>query len=136
MRRAAITLTSLAGAYYYVHKPRPVVQVTGEPYQELSKAAYANHPNKHFLSKVPETIGIIGGGVAGLCTAKELLTQGYAVEVLEKNSGLGGVWFENYADARLQGHYTSYLFPDFGFPEDVEQYPNCLLYTSPSPRDS
>lgn len=35
---------------------------------------------------------MIGGGVAGLATAKECLEQGLDVTVLEKGPSLGGVW--------------------------------------------
>lgn len=35
-------------------------------------------------------IGIIGGGLAGIFAARQLVTEGYAVEVIEKSQSVGG----------------------------------------------
>lgn len=37
-------------------------------------------------------VGIIGGGAAGLITAKTLLEDGFYVQVLTRDSSAGGVW--------------------------------------------
>lgn len=35
-------------------------------------------------------IGIIGGGIAGVFAARQLMTEGYAVEIIEKSQSVGG----------------------------------------------
>jgi cation diffusion facilitator CzcD-associated flavoprotein CzcO len=84
---------------------------------------YSQHPNRHFLSKVPQKIGIIGGGISGLITAKVLKQQGYDVQILEKRSHIGGVWYNNYEGAGLQGPYYTYNMPDFTFPDTTPMLP-------------
>ncbi|CAG9319153.1 unnamed protein product [Blepharisma stoltei] len=113
MKKAVFFLGISAGSAFSVLNwefsiPNPV----GPPYQELPKLPYESHPNSHFISKIPKKIGIIGGGLAGLVTAKILKTQGYEIEILEKQSTPGGVWSENYDEAGLQFAFRSYYLPD------------------------
>jgi len=93
---------------------------TGPPYQLLKKQPF---PNQHFLTKEPHSICIIGGGPAGLITAKVLSQQGYQVEVLEKGTRPGGVWADNYQDAGLQGTFPHFHIPDFPWPRDTALFP-------------
>jgi len=37
-------------------------------------------------------VAVIGAGVAGLVTAKELRQAGHSVDVFEKTPDVGGVW--------------------------------------------
>jgi 4-hydroxyacetophenone monooxygenase len=56
---------------------------------------------------------ILGAGFAGLCAAIKLDRLGISWELLEKNSDLGGTWFENrYPDAGVDtpNHFYSYSF--------------------------
>ena len=39
-----------------------------------------------------EEVIIIGGGIAGLTAAHELLLQNYKVTLLERNANVGGIW--------------------------------------------
>jgi cation diffusion facilitator CzcD-associated flavoprotein CzcO len=103
--------------------PLHLPEVQGPAYQELPKVSYAQHPNQHYLSKVPHTVGIIGGGASGLITAKVLKQQGYDVEILEKRSHIGGVWYDNYEGAGLQLPYFTYNMPDFTFPPTTPLIP-------------
>jgi cation diffusion facilitator CzcD-associated flavoprotein CzcO len=89
---------------------------TGPAYQRLEKRSYIEHPNKHFITREPRSIGIVGAGSAGLAAAKTLSQQGFAVDILEKGSKFGGVWADNYQDAALQGPYPHFNIPDFPFP--------------------
>lgn len=41
-------------------------------------------------------VGIIGVGMSGIAAARELEASGVAYEVLEKNTGVGGTWLENF----------------------------------------
>jgi len=103
--------------------PLPLPNAQGPAYQELPKVAYSEHPNQHLLSKVPQTVGIIGGGASGLITAKVLKQQGYAVQVLEKRDHIGGVWYDNYEGAGLQVPFYTYNMPDFVFPDNTPIIP-------------
>jgi len=121
MRRVIGGLVCVSG--YVLFKPLPLPDPQGPAYQELPKLPYAQHPNRHFLSKMPRTVGIIGGGISGLVTAKVLKQQGYVVQVLEKRDHIGGVWYDNYEGAGLQAPYHTYNMPDFTFPEGTPMLP-------------
>ena len=62
---------------------------------------------------------VIGAGFSGLCAAHRLQQLGIPFEVIEKNSDLGGTWFENtYPDAGVDtpNHFYSYSFaPNLGW---------------------
>ncbi|CAG9310768.1 unnamed protein product [Blepharisma stoltei] len=111
------------GAGYYLFSKRTLPEPTGKPYQELPKASYEDHPNKHIISKIPKTIGIIGAGMSGLISAKTFRTQGYEVEVIEKRPGPGGVWYENFDNSGLQGTKDTYFLPDYPFPDNYPPFP-------------
>lgn len=114
---------SVAGTGIYLAMPIKQEETQGAPYQLLPKSSYSDHPNKIFITKNPQKIGVIGGGIAGAIVAKTLSQQGYSVEVLEKNPGAGGLWYENYDGAGLQLPYQHYNLPDFEFPDGTEQCP-------------
>jgi dimethylaniline monooxygenase (N-oxide forming) len=118
-------ITTLAGIgiLTYFSVPFPAIKAEGEPYRLLPKATTADNPNRHILTTVPGTIGIIGGGISGCITAKTLSQQGYSVEVLDKNPELGGLWFGNYDGSGLQFPYAHYDLPDFTFPKNTEEIP-------------
>ena len=47
---------------------------------------------------------VVGGGIMGVCIARDLAESGYQVAIVERESSLGGVWTHNdYPDLRLQG---------------------------------
>lgn len=78
-----------SAGYIWLYK-YPLPEPEGAPYSLRTKMTI-DHPNTHFLNKIPKNIGIIGGGFTGVITCKTLVEQGYNVEVLEKNSEVGGV---------------------------------------------
>ena len=56
---------------------------------------------------------VVGAGMSGLCTAIQLSRLGVAYTILEKNSSVGGTWFENsYPGCRVDvpNHFYSYSF--------------------------
>ena len=108
---------------YLTFRTQPTPSPEGPAYQKLPQTPYDRHANQHFLTKIPRTIGIIGGGSAGLVTAKVLSEQGFQVEVLEKNSRTGGVWAENYEGAGLQGPFPHFNMPDHVFPPGTPMFP-------------
>lgn len=132
MKRTVAILGCLSGGtYYFLTDPLPGIQANGEPYQILPKAPESDHPNKHFLTRLPiKTIGIIGGGIAGCIMAKTLTQQGYQVEVIEKNPSFGGLWYKNYDGSGLQFHRDHYNLPDFPFvsKEDFPRSPEVAKY--------
>jgi dimethylaniline monooxygenase (N-oxide forming) len=58
-------------------------------------------------------IGIIGGGVAGLQTAKALLGKGLSPTIFEQAADVGGVWRSNYRGFGLQVPKEFYEFPGY-----------------------
>ncbi|MFE3055753.1 flavin-containing monooxygenase [Nocardia sp. NPDC059236] len=42
------------------------------------------------------SVGVIGAGMSGIAAARELQASGIRYEILEKNDGVGGTWFENF----------------------------------------
>ena len=58
-------------------------------------------------------VAVIGAGLSGIAAAHRLRQAGVGVTVFEKNSDVGGTWFENrYPGCRvdLQNHFYSYSF--------------------------
>ncbi len=58
-------------------------------------------------------VGIIGAGLGGLCAAIRLEQAGIPYTVFDKNTDVGGTWFENtYPDLRVDvpNHFYSYSF--------------------------
>merc|ERR1719389_183416 len=69
------------------------------------------------FSKV-KRVAIIGAGVAGLQTARQLVEAGIECVIFEKAQDVGGVWRENYDDFGLQVPKQLYEFPGFPYPKD------------------
>lgn len=67
-------------------------------------------------------VGVIGAGVAGLSTAKTLLSQGLECTVFERGSVLGGVWSTGYLNFGVQVQRELYEFPDWPLPGDVPNF--------------
>ncbi|MGE0299890.1 MAG: FAD-dependent oxidoreductase, partial [Pseudonocardia sp.] len=63
-------------------------------------------------------IGIVGAGVAGLCTAKVLRAAGHDVVVWERAPDVGGVWSatRRYPGLSTQSPRDTYAFSDFPMP--------------------
>ncbi|GLC36967.1 hypothetical protein PLESTM_000523600 [Pleodorina starrii] len=63
---------------------------------------------------------VIGAGIAGLCTTRQLLRIGVQVLVLEANSSVGGIWARNYDGYGLQIPWAHYQFPEFLWPKELQ----------------
>ena len=86
--------------------------------------------NEHRMSDRSElppgsTIGIIGAGIAGLCTAKVLRQFGFDVTVIEKEVEVGGVWSASrrYPGLTTQNPRSTYEFSDFPMPRHYPEWP-------------
>lgn len=69
-----------------------------------------------------KTVGIIGAGVAGLATARGLITQGLECTVFERSRMLGGVWSDGYLNFGVQVQKELYEFPDWPLPEGTPNF--------------
>ena len=69
-----------------------------------------------------KTVGIIGAGVSGLCTAKALLAEGYECTVFERMGALGGVWADGYLNFGVQVPKDLYEFPDWPLPKSTPDF--------------
>jgi cation diffusion facilitator CzcD-associated flavoprotein CzcO len=94
---------------------------TTERYQNLSKRLEQGQINvvdgrfEHV-----KRVAVIGGGVAGLQTARALSRRGKEVVIFEKSNNVGGVWKANYDDFGLQVPNELYEFPEFPYPAGTE----------------
>lgn len=67
-------------------------------------------------------VGIIGAGVSGLATARQLVARGIDCTVFERGERLGGVWTVGYAGFGAQVQKELYEFPDFPLPPDTPDF--------------
>ena len=67
-------------------KPVPGPKRKQLPYEKRPKLYddIKNHPNKHYVTREPKKIGIIGAGCAGIIYGKTLQEQGYDIQIYEK----------------------------------------------------
>jgi dimethylaniline monooxygenase (N-oxide forming) len=77
----------------------------------------------HAFSHV-KRVAIIGGGVAGLNTARALAARGLQCTIYEANDAVGGVWRSNYSGYGLQVPKNLYEFLDHPFPGSDWHYPS------------
>lgn len=70
-------------------------------------------------------IGIIGCGISGIAAAKECIKLGYQIQIFDKESSIGGVWFsKSYPTCKLQTTKYSYCYSDVPHFESTSLYPN------------
>lgn len=71
-------------------------------------------------------IGIVGGGLAGLSTAKILKNFGFTVVLFEKEADIGGVWSASrrYPGLTTQNPRETYAFSDFPMPKHYPEWPS------------
>ena len=67
-------------------------------------------------------VAIIGAGVAGLATARALLSAGIDCEIFERAERLGGVWADGYHNFGVQVQKELYEFPDWPLPPDTPNF--------------
>ena len=67
-------------------------------------------------------IAIIGAGVAGLSTARQLIGAGFDCTLFERNAVLGGVWSDGYLNFGAQVQRELYEFPDWPLPQGTPDF--------------
>ena len=83
------------------------------------------------MSVTTKRVGIIGAGIAGLCTAKTFKRFGYQVTVFEKEADVGGVWSASrrYPGLTTQNPRDTYEYSDFPMPSDYPEWPSMRIRT-------
>ena len=67
---------------------------------------------------------IIGFGISGISIAKESLKRNKKILILERESNLGGVWFNAHKNSELQTHKTFYEFcEETTMSKSIRHYP-------------
>ncbi len=71
-------------------------------------------------------VGIVGAGIAGLCTAKIFKSFGCEVSVFEQAADVGGVWSASrrYPGLTTQNPRTTYELSDFPMPSSFPEWPS------------
>lgn len=72
--------------------------------------------------RATKRVGIIGAGVAGLATARQLVARGIDCTVFERGTELGGVWASGYVGFGAQVQKELYEFPDYPLPADAPDF--------------
>lgn len=68
---------------------------------------------------------IIGAGFSGLPVGKKLKELGEEFDILDKNTGVGGLWHTGvYRDAHIISSRRTTEFPDYPMPADWPDFPN------------
>jgi dimethylaniline monooxygenase (N-oxide forming) len=72
-----------------------------------------------------QRVAVIGGGVAGLVSAKVLKHDGFDVTLFEKEPTVGGVWAASraYPGLRTNNPRETYAFSDLPYPQEADEFP-------------
>eukprot|EP00123_Amoebidium_parasiticum_P000190 comp10464_c0_seq1/m.5212 comp10464_c0_seq1/g.5212 ORF comp10464_c0_seq1/g.5212 comp10464_c0_seq1/m.5212 type:complete len:430 (-) comp10464_c0_seq1:127-1416(-) len=76
------------------------------------------------------SVGVIGAGAAGLCTAKILRDYGHKVTVYEASEGVGGTWVLREGEGDV--HSSIYESLHTNLPKDVMEYRDLPFVGSPN----
>jgi cation diffusion facilitator CzcD-associated flavoprotein CzcO len=117
MIRRAVALRAHAGA-----STRLASTSTTSPSPPSSTSSSTSSSTPPAFAHV-KRVAVIGGGVAGLQTARALRAYGFEPVVFEQAPEIGGVWRSNYTGFGLQVPKQLYEFPDFPFQVPEGYYP-------------
>jgi len=110
----------------WVEGVQALLNPTTPKYQNLAKRLDQGLVNLYGGSFAHvKRVAVIGGGVAGLQTARALSRRGKEVVIFEKSDNVGGVWKANYDAFGLQVPKELYEFPEFPYPAGTnwEKFP-------------
>ena len=95
-------MTNIRNHNSWVHKNNP--EIATQKAKDLVRMAVAKaalaEPLKEEKITVNDTVVVIGGGLAGMASAKSLATQGYKTHIIEKKEQLGGEAHKLYKTAQ------------------------------------
>ncbi|SDT95262.1 heterodisulfide reductase subunit A [Desulfobacula phenolica] len=95
-------MTNIRNHNSWVHKNNP--ELATEKAKDLVRMAIAKaalaEPLKEEKINVNDSVVVIGGGLAGMTSAKSLATQGYQTHIIEKKERLGGEAHKLYKTAQ------------------------------------
>lgn len=95
-------MTNIRNHNSWVHKNNP--ELATEKAKDLVRMAIAkaalSEPLKEEKINVNDSVVVIGGGLAGMTSAKSLATQGYQTHIIEKKDKLGGEAHKLYKTAQ------------------------------------
>jgi dimethylaniline monooxygenase (N-oxide forming) len=83
------------------------------------------------VSLFSKRIAVVGGGVAGVTTARVFKSEKYDVTLFEAGPSLSGVWASGYPNFAIQTPGWLYEFPDkeLPYPKDYKDGPSIQKYT-------
>ena len=84
------------------------------------------------MTQAKKNIAVIGAGACGICAAKTMLQQGFAVTVFEMGSQIGGMWCYDNDNGLSSAYRTLHIntskdvtrFRDLPFDDDVQPFPD------------
>jgi heterodisulfide reductase subunit A len=95
-------MTNIRNHNSWVHKNNP--EIATQKAKDLVRMAVAKaalaEPLKEEKITVNDTVVVIGGGLAGMASAKSIATQGYKTHIVEKKGQLGGEAHKLYRTAQ------------------------------------
>ena len=99
--------------------------ITADADERAPFLPWTNHTTGRDTMQTTETIEtvVIGGGQAGLATARELLERGHECVVLERNGAVGDGWRQQYDSLRLYSAAGVDGLPGLPFPGDPRSFP-------------
>lgn len=120
--------------------PRPDLDATSAPFREAS----ANSEGIKLMPRPqkPLKVAVIGGGLAGLSTAKHLVDAGYQPVLLEARSLLGGkvaAWRDEDGDVTETGLHVFFgaypnamkIFRDLGIEDRLQWKEHSMIFAKP-----
>lgn len=119
-------MTNIRNHNSWVHKNNP--EIATQKAKDLVRMAVAKaalaEPLKEEKINVNDTVVVIGGGLAGMTSAKSLATQGYKTHIIEKKDQLGGEAHKLYKTAQgedVQTHLNELI-------KEIEKNKNIIIH--------
>ena len=126
-------MTNIRNHDSWVHKNVP--ELATEKAKDLIRMSVAKvalfQPLEEAELQVNQTALVLGGGIAGMTTAKSLATQGYETHIVERNSNLGGQAcniFKTYKNEDVQKELST-LIDEVNKSEKIHVHLNSTLDT-------
>jgi 15-cis-phytoene desaturase len=120
--------------------PRPNLEKTSKPFNEAQEAV--QYIKELTRAKEPKRVIVMGGGLAGLSTAKHLVDAGHIPILLEARSLLGGkvaAWTDEDGDVTETGLHVFFgaypnamtLFKELGIEDRLQWKDHAMIFACP-----